>query len=96
MMTIASKAKSLVEELKVQRDELSVKLTLDNAETVSEWEYMEAKWQEMEAKYTRLGYSVGKSILALDKDLERIGGELRSSFALLNQSQLNQSQLQAA
>ena len=49
---------------------------------------MEAKWQEMDAKYTRLGYSVGKSILVLDKDLERIGGELRDSFALLNQSQL--------
>ena len=88
MITIASKAKSLVEELKAQRDELSVKLNLDNAETISQWEYMEAKWQEMEAKYKRAGYSVGKSLLLLDKDLERIGGELRDSFALLNQSQL--------
>ena len=88
MATIAEKLESLVEELKAQRDELSVNLCLNDAETVSLWEYMEAKWQEMEAKYKRAGYSVGKSLLLLDKDLERIGGELRDSFALLNQSQL--------
>ena len=41
MMTIQNKAKSLVEELKAQRDELHVKLDLDNAEVKSQWEDME-------------------------------------------------------
>jgi|GEM_PF-1474540 len=86
MTTIQNKAKSLVEELKVRRGELRVKLDLDNAEVKNQWEGMEEKWLEMERKYTRLGHSTGKAIIALEKDLEHIGSDLKDSYLQIGKS----------
>lgn len=80
MITIQTRAESLVEELKAQRDELQVKLDLGNAEVKSQWEDMEEKWLKMESKYTRLGHSAGKATIALGKDLEQIGSDLKDSY----------------
>ena len=79
-MTIQNKAKSLVEELKAQRNELQVKLDMDNAEVKSQWEGMEEKWLEMDSKYTRLEHSMGKAIIALERDIEHIGSDLKDSY----------------
>jgi len=50
MMTIQNKTKSLVEELKAQRNELHVKLDMGNAEVKSQWEGTEEKWLEIKLK----------------------------------------------
>jgi len=86
MMTIENKAKSLIEELKSERDELLVKLDLGNAEVKSQWEGMEEKRLEMESKYTRLGHSTGKAIIALEKDLEHIGSDLKDGYWQIEKS----------
>jgi len=86
MMTIENKAKFLIEELKAERNELHVKLNLDNAEVKSQWEGMEEKWLTMESKYTRLGHSTGKAIIALAKDLEHIGSDLKDGYWQIEKS----------
>ena len=80
MMTIQNKAKSLVEEVKAQRNELQVKLDMDNAEVKSQWKGMEEKWLEMDSKYIRLEHSMGKAIIALERDIEHIGSDLKDSY----------------
>jgi len=86
MMTIQSKTTSLIEQLKTQRNELQVKLDMDNAEIKSQWEGTEEKWLKMESKYTRLGHSMGKAIIALERDIEHIGSDLKDGYLQIEKS----------
>lgn len=86
MMTITEKVESLVGALKIERDELNIQLDLDRVEVKDQWVLSEVKWQELERKHTRLGHSVGKSTIALGKDLEQLGSELKLSYQEIKQT----------
>jgi len=81
MSTVAERVESIVSDIKVQREELSGKLNLDQPGLNDKWSEIEAKWQEVEAKQTRFSHSVGKSTIALSKDLEQLSAEIKESYA---------------
>jgi len=83
MTTVADKVESIVSELKVQREAISVKLNLEHSESKQQWQEMEAKWQQVEEKQTRFSHSVGKSTIALGKDLEQLSAELKAGYATI-------------
>jgi uncharacterized protein YukE len=79
--------KKIVDDLKTQRDELSVKFHLAKAEARDEWGNLESKWEEVKTKLAAASEEAGKTTesvstglgLALDelkKGYERIRKEL--------------------
>ena len=77
---VKEKYEELLESLKTQRDELSVKMHLANMELQDEWHAIEDKWQHFQSKAVQVEKEIGSSSHDVADAFTLLGQELRDSY----------------
>ena len=70
----------LVEKLKQERDELSVKMHLAKMDASDEWQELERKWTKLEAKVKQLGDAAADSTEDIRAAAGLLGQEIMAGF----------------
>lgn len=76
----------LISTLKQQRDELSVKIHLGEAEAKEEWGRLEERFTKLKADYEPLKNAAGESVENLAASLQLVGEEIKNGFIRLKNS----------
>lgn len=77
---VKQKAKDIIESLKTQRDELSVKIHLANMEVREEWEIVEHKWEHLQSKGAQIKKEVGNSAHEIGDAISNLADEIKESY----------------
>ncbi|MGB5337465.1 MAG: hypothetical protein WBO06_00065 [Gammaproteobacteria bacterium] len=80
MNDVRERIDAIVEELKTERDELRVKLSLAKLETSDEWEKLEAKLVKLEAKAREVGSATAAASQDVGAAAKLLGEEIRDGF----------------
>lgn len=79
-MATNSRLEELIESVKRQRDELSLRIHLGQAEAKDEWAQLQQKLAELEAKTTPIKGVVGETAKGVGSSLELAAEEIKKGF----------------
>jgi uncharacterized protein YPO0396 len=80
MNDVKTRIDEMIDELKQERDELSVKLHLAKREASGEWEELEAKLAKLEAKARKLAGATAEASQDISAAARLLAGEIHNGF----------------
>lgn len=84
-MELKDEIEKLTETLKVQRDELKLKIRLGGMEAKEEWDKAEQQWQRFAARARNAGAETRDASGDVGAALKLLGEEVRHAFARVRQ-----------
>ncbi|MGJ8686808.1 MAG: hypothetical protein ACSHWQ_04965 [Spongiibacteraceae bacterium] len=86
MSALKKEIQDLLDELKTQRDLLSLKIHLAKAEVGDEWQELEGKYEHFKVQSKRVSDDLRDTADALTDDLKELGDDLREGYNRVKQS----------
>lgn len=80
MATTNSRLEELIKSVKQQRDELSLKIHLGQAEAKDEWAQLQKKLAQLEAKAAPIRGAVGDTAKSVGSSLELAAQDIKKGF----------------
>lgn len=85
MSSFQDDLKIIVEELKVQRDVLALKVHLAAADIKDEWEELEKKWKNFDAKSEQVKDEMDEAAEEVRDDLKELGNDIKDGYKRIKQ-----------